>query len=140
MAPGLYAPANRQGIIILGVSDVGITYVTVRVANPGNVRRVARVRCLVDSGAVYSVIPERVLRRLGIAPHSTRSFTLGDGTEVRRRMGDAVFILDGQRGASPVIFGERGDSTLLGAVSLEALGFVLDPIRRELRPLPMVLG
>lgn len=55
-------------------------------------------------------------------------------------VGGTVFILDGQRGASPVIFGERGDSTLLGTVSLEALGFVLDPIRRELRALPMVLG
>jgi hypothetical protein len=32
------------------------------------------------------------------------------------------------RGASPVIFGERGDSTLLGAVTLEALGVILDPI------------
>ena len=39
-----------------------------------------------------------------------------------------------------MIFGEEGDSTLLGALSLEALGFSLDPIRRELRPLPMILG
>lgn len=39
-----------------------------------------------------------------------------------------------------MIFGEEGDSTLLGTVSLEALGFILDPIRRELRSLPMVLG
>jgi len=39
-----------------------------------------------------------------------------------------------------VIFGETGDSTFLGMVSLEALGLLLDPIRRELRPLPMVLG
>ena len=41
---------------------------------------------------------------------------------------------------APVIFGEKGDSTLLGAVTLEALGVILDPIKRELRPLPMVLG
>jgi hypothetical protein len=46
----------------------------------------------------------------------------------------------GRKAASPVIFGERGDSTLLGIVSLEALGLLLDPLRRELRPLPMVLG
>jgi hypothetical protein len=39
-----------------------------------------------------------------------------------------------------VIFGEKGDSTFLGTASLEALGLFLDPIRRELRPLPMVLG
>jgi hypothetical protein len=29
---------------------------------------------------------------------------------------------------------------LLGTVSLEALGLLSDPIRRELRPLPLVLG
>ena len=35
--------------------------------------------------------------------------------------------------------GQKGDSVLLGSVSLEALGFILDPIKRELRPLPMLL-
>ena len=33
-----------------------------------------------------------------------------------------------------------GDSCLLGTVTLEALGLMLDPIRRELRPLPLLLG
>jgi hypothetical protein len=33
-----------------------------------------------------------------------------------------------------------GDATLLGAVSLESLGFVLDAIRRDLLPLPMVIA
>jgi len=28
---------------------------------------------------------------------------------------------------------------LLGALTLEALGLTLDPIRRELRPMPLVL-
>jgi hypothetical protein len=39
-----------------------------------------------------------------------------------------------------VIFGEPDDSVLLGVFSLEALGLVLDPLRRELKPLPMVLA
>jgi hypothetical protein len=38
------------------------------------------------------------------------------------------------------IFGEKTDSTLLGTVFLEALGLALDPMKRELRPLPMVLA
>jgi len=42
--------------------------------------------------------------------------------------------------ASPVIFGEAEDSVLLGSVSLESLGLLLDPLKRVLRPLPMVLG
>ena len=47
-------------------------------------------------------------------------------------------VLD--RGAAPVVFGEPGDSSLLGVVTLEALGYVLDPLTRELRPSPMLLA
>jgi hypothetical protein len=43
-------------------------------------------------------------------------------------------------GGTDVIFGEEGDSVLLGAFTLEALSLVLDPLRRELKPLPMVLA
>jgi len=39
-----------------------------------------------------------------------------------------------------VIFGEKGDSVLVGSVSLEVLGLMLDPFKRELRPLPMLLA
>jgi len=98
------------------------------------------VKFLVDSGAIYSVVPARTLDRLGVKPHSRRTFVLADGSELTRRMGDAVFRLDGRQGASPVIFGEKGDSTLLGTVTLESLGVWLDPLRRELRPLPMILA
>jgi predicted aspartyl protease len=98
------------------------------------------VSLLVDSGAIYSLVPGATLRRLGIKPHSVQTFTLADGSRLRRRLGDAIFVIDGKRGASPVIFGQPGDSALLGTVSLEALGLMLDPIRRTLRRLPMVLG
>jgi len=46
----------------------------------------------------------------------------------------------GEEGYSPVIFGERGDATLLGMVSLETLGLILDPLKRQLRPSPMMLA
>ena len=36
-----------------------------------------------------------------------------------------------------VVFGEEGDSTLLGAITLEAMGLTLNPIKRELSPIPM---
>ena len=55
-------------------------------------------------------------------------------------MGHALFRLNGNEGASPLILGQKDDSTLLGVVSLEALGLILDPLKRELRSLPMVLG
>ena len=119
---------------------MGLTHIKAIVANPANPRRMAKLTFLVDSGAIYSVVPGETLRRLGIKAHSSRTFTLVDGTEIKRRMGDAIFLINSERGASPVVFGEKGDSILLGTVSLEALGLILDPIKRVLRPLPMVLG
>ena len=49
------------------------------------------------------------------------------------RYGDRVGGADG-------IFGEEGDLQLLGAFTLEALGLGLDPLKRELVPLPMLLA
>lgn len=119
---------------------MGLTHIKVTIANPGKPRKTARLKFLVDSGAAYSVVPAKVLRRLGVKPHSHREFILADGSEIRRPMGDVLFRLDGRQGTTPVIFGEEDDSTLLGMVSLEALGFILDPLKRELRPLPMLLA
>jgi len=119
---------------------VGLTYIQASIANPARPRRSAKLKFLVDSGALYSVVPARVLRRLGIKPGKTKTFILADGTEVKRSLGQALFRLNGDEGASPVIFGETGDSVFLGIVSLEALGLILDPLKRELRPLPMMLA
>jgi predicted aspartyl protease len=110
------------------------------VANPATPDQRTAVEFLVDSGAVYSFVPREVLERLGIQSHSRLRFRLADGSTIERDRGDALFFYAGQRGAAPVIFAEPGDATLLGAVSLEALGFVLDAIRRDLLPLPMVVA
>jgi aspartyl protease family protein len=119
---------------------MGLTHIEADISNPAKPRQKARLRFLIDTGAAYSVIPARVLRSLGIKPHSRRTFILADGSRVSRRMGDVLFRYDGRQGASPVIFGQRDDSILLGIVSLEALGLIIDPFKRELRPLPMVLA
>jgi len=85
-------------------------------------------------------VPERVLERLGIRPLTEQQFRLADGTKITRKKGGAVFRYGERVGVADVIFGEEGDYTLLGALSLEALGLSLDPLRRELKPLPMMLA
>jgi len=119
---------------------MGLTHVQIGVANPARPRKLIRQRFLVDSGAVYSVVQRSALAKLGIEPHSKQQFTLANGDTIERELGDALFEYRGRRGASPVIFGEPGDMSILGMVTLEALGLMLDPIRRELRPLPMILA
>jgi len=114
---------------------MGFVFIKAGVANPANTKKTSRVNFLVDSGSLYSVVPQRVLKRLEIKPESNITFTLANGQEVKRKVGNALFTYQRRRRASPVIFGNPGDSSLLGMVTLAALGFVLDPLRRELRPL-----
>jgi len=119
---------------------VGLTVLSLDVANPAAPAKRETVEFLVDSGAVYSFVPRDILERLGIEPHSRQRFRLADGSSIERERGDATFFYQGRQGASPVIFGEARDAVLLGAVTLESLGLVLDAIRRDLMPLPMVVA
>jgi clan AA aspartic protease len=118
---------------------MGITIIKAHVSNPANRSRVAEVRFTVDSGAAYSVVPGNVLQRLGIEPDTTQEFFLANGESVERKMGIAVFEYQGKITAASVIFGEEGDAALMGVTTLEGFGFVLDPFKRELRPMPMRL-
>ncbi len=77
---------------------------------------------------------------LGIRPLAEQVFRLADGSKIIRKKGCAIFRYRDAVGGADVIFGEEGDSQLLGAFTLEALGLSLDPLRRELKELPMVLG
>lgn len=117
---------------------MGVTFLDVAVSNPARPERARTFACLVDSGAVYSVLPAAALRRLGIKPTSAEEFILANGERIRKAVGNAYFHYRGKVRAAPVIFGDR-DVFLLGATTLEALGLVLDPIHRELRPLPMLM-
>jgi predicted aspartyl protease len=119
---------------------MGLTTLIMEMANPARPEKAEELEFLIDSGAIYSVVPARVLRRLRIRPIATEEFSLADGSRIRRRKGVAFFKYGDKVGGADVIFGEPGDAQLVGALTLEALGLVLDPLRRELKPLPMILG
>jgi clan AA aspartic protease len=93
------------------------------------------VKFLIDSGAVFSLIPATELSKIGIEAYKTMDFYLADGTKITRKVGDAYFEYQGEGGAAPVVFGEEGDMPLLGATALEACTLVLNPYKRELYPM-----
>lgn len=95
---------------------------------------------LVDTGAVYTLAPGDVLRRLGIAPHRELTLTLAGGTRTSRDMGGAYFEYQGTGGVAPVLFGQPGDMNLLGVTTMEAMGLMIDPLTRDLRRLPAMLA
>lgn len=115
---------------------MGLTVLDIEVGNPANPKVTEKVEFLIDSGVVYSVVPSVVLKRLGISPLAEEEFQLSDGSKLIRKKGIALFKYRDKFGRADVIFGEEGDCQLLGALTLQALGFVLDPLKRELKPLP----
>jgi clan AA aspartic protease len=120
-------------------ASVAITHLDVEVANPGAPDGSKTVRFLIDSGAINSVVPAAILEALGIRPLSEQDYRLANGDVIRRKRGGAAFRYRGRVGVADVVFGEPGDANLLGATTLESLGYGLDPIKRDLIELPMTL-
>jgi len=111
---------------------VGLVHVDVEVGREGGPRRT--VRFLVDSGAAYSVLPASVWQALGLQPTRTMDFVLADGTLIRRDVSHCYFTYRGIEAPSPVVLGESRDEALLGTITLETMGLVLNPFERTLQP------
>lgn len=118
---------------------MGITNAILRVKEQRKSEKFADVEFLVDSGAVYSLVPGKILDELDIEPYREMSFSLADGTTLKRRVGSAYFELNGEGGPAPVIYGEQGDLPLLGATTLESIGLVLNPFTRTLHPMRLLM-
>jgi clan AA aspartic protease len=116
---------------------MGLTDVRAIVRNPADHSKSQELRFLVDSGAIYSVVPRNVLLALGIQPDDVESFSLADMTPIRREIGEAAFTFQGRTRSSPVMFGEDGDAILLGVMTLESLGLMLDPVKQEVRKMQL---
>jgi clan AA aspartic protease len=116
---------------------MGIVYADVEIRSESGPWRI--VPFLVDSGAAYSVLPHDVWRELRLHPMRRQRFALADGTAIERGISECRFRYHGVDATSPVVLGEMADAALLGAVTLETLGLVLNPFDRTLRPMPMVL-
>ena len=117
---------------------MGITYIEGLVTGPTG--RDVSVRFLVDSGATYTLLAEPDWRAIELKPKRVVSFTLADGTEIERQVSECHLTLPQGEAHTPVILGEAGDEPLLGAVTLEILGLVLNPFTRTLHPMRMLLA
>jgi len=66
--------------------SMGISYIQGIVRGPSGAE--ASVRFLIDSGAIYSLLPEPVWQAIGLAPLREMDFSLADGTTIRRAVSE----------------------------------------------------
>ena len=119
------------------IVTMGIKYVEGQVKGPAGKKET--VQFLVDSGATYSLLPQKVWKKIGLKPQRKLSFSLADGTSVERSVSEVFISLPQGEAHTPVILGEEGDEALLGVVTLEILGLVFNPFDRTLHPMRMLL-
>lgn len=98
------------------------------------------VRFLVDTGAVYTVLPKRFWHGLALKSQRSVDFTLADGTIITRGVSECRVTVEGRIATSPVVLGGSADAPLLGAVTLETLGLMVNPLSRELLPMRLILA
>jgi predicted aspartyl protease len=117
---------------------VGITFIKGTVTGPEGQQS---IQFLVDSGAMYSLLPIEIWQGIGLTPKRSMSFRLADGTQIERKVSECHFTLDAGDGYSSVILGEPGDdAALLGVVTLEVIGLVFNPFSRTLHPMRLLLA
>ena len=94
------------------------------------------IEALVDTGAAYSMMPESVLRQIGVQPTGSQAIEYADGRLDTRPIGWAEASVDGHSGGILVIFGPDGMTPLFGAHSLHSLRLMVDSPNERLVPLP----
>jgi predicted aspartyl protease len=122
-----------------GANGVGRFNVDIEVANnddlalvrrgflqPDQVRR-ETIPAVVDSGAAGLVLPQAVVKRLGLPLGRTVKVRYADRRRAQRREAKGVFLkLLGREDTFTAIIEPKRDNALVGAIVLEALDLLVD--------------
>lgn len=114
----------------------------VKISNSKDPARFFENEFWIDTGALYSFIPQNLLEKIGIEPVATRNLVLADGRQEKRLLGFCDFEIEGMEGRipCPVIFAPDDSLLLLGATALENFGVEVDPVQKKLKPILAVIG
>jgi predicted aspartyl protease len=117
---------------------MGFTYIKIRVYSI-DLTKWEDVEVLVDSGVLFTLIPRSILERLGLKPIAKQKFRVyGEGV-VERDIGGAAVEYGERRAIVPIVFGEPEDMSVLGATTLESLGYQVDPVSKRLKSTELLM-
>lgn len=102
-------------------------------------RRALPLVGMVDTGALYSIIPAPILDEMGIARDKSELFSLADGSTIEMSIGLALLGINGRARTVHVAFGHDPDIILTGAMTLERFGVAADPVHKRLVPARITL-
>jgi predicted aspartyl protease len=130
-----------------GGSRVGRFNVTIEVANNDDLALVRRgmlgrddvrrqsIEGVVDSGAAKLVLPQSVVKQLGLTLTDHVTVRYADGRTAQRREAEGVYVeLLGRHGTFTAVVEPRRKSALIGAIVLEDLDLLVDCQQQRVVP------
>ncbi|MBM2816528.1 MAG: hypothetical protein HW421_3290 [Ignavibacteria bacterium] len=114
----------------------------VRVSNTTDSSKCFEAEFWIDTGALYSFVPEDYLETIGFEAIETRSLVFADGRVGRCPFGYINLEIEGFDSINicPVVAGTKGSMFLLGATALENFGVEADPVNKRLNPIMAIIG
>lgn len=89
---------------------------------------------LVDTGAMFTVVPRQALERLGVRTVRQVPVRFANGTVEQWDLGEVQAQLDGERMPILCFFGSPDAPALIGSHTLEAFLLMVDPVEQKLVP------
>jgi len=117
---------------------IGFTQVKVTIINPVSALE-SSVGLLVDTGALLTSVPRKILESLKIKPIGKRRLRVYGGQVIEREVAAALIRYGNVQAGVTILFAEEKDKPVLGATALEALGYQVDPVTKQLKPVELLM-
>ncbi len=113
--------------------------VNATVANPIKRNLKTKLELIADTGAIYTVIPETIAKKLQLPITDKRRFKIASGEIVEYPVSEAYITLEDKSVTSLAAIATEKTPTLLGVTTLELLGLKVDPATGKLTPLELTI-
>ncbi len=112
--------------------DIKMGHLRTDIVVKGNKTAVRLKSVLINTGATYTVLPERILKEIGAwGPMRELEVELGNGKRVKAKAyGVVIGIKDTE--APSICIGFEGGKTVIGIETLESIGLKLNPTTGKL--------
>jgi len=121
------------------VKSIGHVRVRGVIANPLDRNLKQELEFIVDTGAIYTVIPQSVAQKQQLQEVDTRRFKPASGEVVEYPVSEAYITIQGKGVTSVVALAAEKTPILLGVTTLELLGPQVDPATGRLTPLELMI-
>ena len=117
---------------------MGHVFVKVRLTNPLSQETVTVPDAVVDTGATFTTVPQAIGEELKLQPFRKRKVRTASGEEDLTESIVLVEIQD-EGTVNPVLISPKVNRVLIGVLTLEALGFKVEPKAGRLEKTELLL-